>query len=166
MRVSLPRLSELRGMRFSQALRDLDLAKHPGSPGTGIDALMSAIAPFEPMFTRTEPASAENGDPPDAAPSEFDLPTSLRAFIPVSESGISPEANSAVAADGSGANVNHLHSDSLSPKPGQLVKNEGSRGEKDEPSRLDQKLASQKLRGPFEQLQILPSRRGQYKKKG
>ena len=92
-RLSLPRLSELRGMRFSQALRGLDHARHPESPSTGVDALMSAIAPFEAMFTRIEPTAAENGEPSDAASSEFDLPASLRAFIPISESRVSPEAN-------------------------------------------------------------------------
>ncbi len=164
--VSLPRLSDLRGMRFSQALKELDLAKHPASPSAGIEVLMSAIAPFEPMFTRTEPASAKNEGSPEAVPAEFDLPASLRAFIPTSESGVSPEANGGISAEGSGAKVNLLNSTSLSPKPEQEAKNKGRRGEEGEPSRPGQKVARQKLAGPFEQLQILPSRRGQYKKKG
>ena len=66
--VSLPRLSDLRGMRFSQALKELDLARHPASPSAGIEMLMSAIAPFEPMFKRMEPASAKNDDSPEAVP--------------------------------------------------------------------------------------------------
>lgn len=163
--VSLPRLSDLRSMRFSQALKELDLARHPASPSAGIEILMSAIAPFEPMFTRMEPASAKNEDSPEAAPAEFDLPASLRAFIPISESGVSLEANGGIAAEGPAANGKHLNSTAFSPKPGQQAKNKGSRREDDEPSRPGQKVARQKLAGPFEQLQILPSRRGQYKRK-
>lgn len=165
-RLSLPRLSELRGMRFSQAIRELDHAKHPGSPSTGIEALMSAIAPFEPMFTRTEISSAKNGDSHETLPDELDLPASLRAFIPISEPGVSPEANGGAAAQSSGATVNHSHSDSVSPKSRQLAKNAERRAEEEEEPQPEEKAARQKLRGPFEQLQILPSRRGQYKKKG
>ena len=164
--VSLPRLSDLRGMRFSQALRELDHARHPASPSTGIEMLMSAIAPFESMFTRSEPASAKHDDSPEAAPAEFDLPASLRAFIPISESGVSPEVNGGVAAEGNVANENPPHSNSFPPKPGPGVKSKGPQGEESEQSRPEQKVANQKLSGPFEQLQILPSRRGQYKKKG
>ncbi|MGB8028264.1 MAG: hypothetical protein WCF30_01245 [Terracidiphilus sp.] len=163
--VSLPRLSELRGMRFSQALRELDLARHPAPSTAGIETLMSAIAPFEPMFTLTEPTSAKNGDSSDAPPDEFDQSASLRAFIPVSESAVSLEAKEGVAAEGTGANGNYLNSNSFAPKPGQHAKGKGRRGEEGERSRPEQKFANQKLSGPFEQLQILPSRRGQYKKK-
>jgi hypothetical protein len=164
-RVSLPRLSDLRGMRFSQALRELDLARRPASPSTGIEMLMSAIAPFEPMFTRMESASSKNDNSPEAVPAEFDLPASLRALIPISESGVSPEAKDGVAAEGTGAYGNQLHSNSLPPEPEPNTKGNGRSEEEDERSRPEQKVARQKLGGPFEQVQILPSRRGQYKKK-
>jgi hypothetical protein len=59
-----------------------------------------------------------------------------------------------------------LNSTSFSPKLGQQSKNKERHGEEGEPSQPEQKVARQKLTGPFEQLQILPSRRGQYKKKG
>ncbi len=38
-RVSLPRLSELRGMRFSQALRELDKAKRSSPPNAGLSSI-------------------------------------------------------------------------------------------------------------------------------
>lgn len=164
-RNSLPRLSELRGMRFSQALRGLDHAKRPASPNSGIEILMNAIAPFEQMFTRMEPATNNNDDSPDAAHAEFDLPPSLRAFIPVSESGVSPEANDAASAEETNANRNRFHSNSFLPKPGLELKRKGPRGEESERSQPEQNVAEQKTGGPFEQLQILPSRHGQYKKK-
>lgn len=165
-RLSLPRLSELRGMRFSQAIRDLDLAKHHASPSAGLETLMSAVAPFESMFTRMEPASAKDDDPPEAAHSESDLPASLRAFISISESTVSSEAKNEVTAESTGAKVNHLHPGSFSPNPEPNVKSKDRRGEEGQPSRPELKVTSKKLGGPFEQLQILPSRRGQYKKKG
>jgi hypothetical protein len=152
-------------MRFSQALRELDHARHPALPSAGIEVLMSAIAPFEPMFTRSEPPSVKHDDSPEGAPSEFDLPDSLRAFIPISESEVSLQANGGFAAEGSGANANLSHSKPYPPKAGPGEETIGRRGEEDEPSRPEQKVASQKLRSPFEQVQILPSRRGQYKKK-
>jgi hypothetical protein len=165
-RLSLPRLSELRGMRFSQAIRDLDLAKHHASPSAGLEALMNAIAPFEPMFTRMEPASAKDDDPPETAHAESDLPASLRAFIPISESTVSSEAKNGVTAESTRAKVNYLHPGSFSPNPEPNVKSKERRGEEGEGSRPELKVANKKLSGPFEQLQILPSRRGQYKKKG
>jgi hypothetical protein len=164
-RVSLPRLSELRGMRFSQALKELDLARHPASSNGGIDMLLSAIAPFEPMFTRMDPTSAKDHDSPGAVHDEFDLPASLRAFIPISESEVSTEAKDGVAAEGTAANGSHLHPNSISPMPREHAKSKGHRGEEDNESRPEQKITNQTLRGPFEQLEILPSRRGQYKKK-
>lgn len=165
-RVSLPRLSDLRGMLFSQALRELDLARRPAPPSTGIESLMSAIAPFEPMFKHMEPASAKNDDSPEAVPDESDLPASLRAFVPISESGVSTEAIGRVAEEATSALGNHLPSNSISPIPAEQPKSKGRRGQEDERSQPEQKVARQKLAGPFEQLQILPSRRGQYKKKG
>lgn len=163
--VSLPRLSDLRGMRFSQALKELDLARHPASPSAGIEMLMSAIAPFEPMFKHMEPASAKNDDSPETVPDQSDLPASLLGFIPLSETGVSSEVKGGVAAEGTAANASHLHSNSVSSMTGPLAKSKRNRREENEQSPPEQKVANQKLSGPFEQLQILPSRRGQYKKK-
>jgi hypothetical protein len=164
-RYSLPRLSELRGMRFSQALRGLDHAKRSAAPNSGIEILMNAIAPFEQMFTRMQPAANNSEDSPDATPAEFALPASLRAFIPISESGVSPEPNDAASAEQTNANRNHFLSNSLLPKPGLELKKKGPRGEESERSQPEQSAAEQKTGTPFEQLQILPSRHGQYKKK-
>lgn len=161
--VTLPRLSDLRGMRFSQAIRELDHAKRPASPSSGIEMLMNAIAPFEPMFTRMEAAAATDEDSPEATTGEFDLPESLRALLPISEPGNSPEAMGGMSANSAAANGNHLPSNSVSLNPEQ-AKSMGPREEAAEQSSA-QNAAKQKLRGPFEPLQILPSRRGQYKKK-
>jgi len=164
-RVLLPRLSDLRGMRFSQALRELDLTRHPASTSAGIEVLMSAIAPFEPMFTRIEPGLVKNDDSSKEVPAEFDLPASLKAFIPNSESEVSPEAKDEVDSERTAANGSHSHSNSISPVHGPHLKSMGRRGDDGELSPPEHESATQKLGGPFEQVQILPSRRGQYKKK-
>ncbi len=163
--VSLPRLSELRGMRFSQALRDLDHARHPAQPSAEIETLMSAIAPFESMFTAAEPASSLNGDSPDATSAGLELPPALRALLPILESEISSQAINGAAVNGNGDNANRLTSNPHASKPGTNTKNNGHRGEKGERSGPEQNGSGPKPGSFFEQLQILPSRRGQYKKK-
>ncbi|HEY1806808.1 MAG TPA: hypothetical protein VGG45_20225 [Terracidiphilus sp.] len=165
LRVSLPRLSELRGMRFSQALRELDHGKRPEQPNAGIETLMNAIAPFEPMFTAAEPPSVTNGDSPDAAPAGLDLPPALRAFIPILEPRDLPQAVNGTAVNGNRANGDHLQSNSGSSKPEPHTQTNGHREEDRERSRLEKKGAREKPGNFLEQLEILPSRRGQYKKK-
>lgn len=162
-RASLPRLSELRGMRFSQALRELDHARRPASTSSGIETLMSAIAPFESMFTRSEPASVEHDDSPQGPPSEFDLPASLRAFVPISESRVPSGADSGNSAELNGAEGNH--SNSAPPQPGPNEKNVGHSQEETEGPAPEQNRTRKRMVGPFEHVQILPSRRGQYKRK-
>jgi len=147
--VSLPRLSELRGMRFSQALRDLDRTKRSAPPSADPyslegslsgaldyelddahddpinEILMSAIAPFEPMFAPTASApEAQNG---------AQGPPSLQMIFPAK------------------------------PAP---VKSREHRGEDSARSPREPKAPGKETEGFLDQLHILPSRRGQYKKKG
>jgi hypothetical protein len=176
--VSLPRLSELRGMRFSQALRELDKAKRSAPPIAGPyslndtladrhndaladsysdtpddalndplndpinEALMSAIAPFEAMFTST--ASA-------------------------------PEAqNSATAMHESGVAATEDNDEQRPPspqsffptKPSLPAKSMGRREEDSGRSPREPKAPGKETNDFLDQLHILPSRRGQYKKKG
>lgn len=157
--VTLPRLSELRGMNFTQALRDLDSAKHPTPPSDGVDVLMSAIAPFERLFTSSD--SAQNGVSSAAAHAEFDLLAAMPASLSAPEPGVAPAAeNEAVGAQ-------KLPSQpSLFPfKPSAPEKSEGNREEESGRTRPGQNGAGRKPGGFLDQLQILPSRRGQYKKK-
>jgi hypothetical protein len=158
-RLTLPRLSDLRGMNFTQALRDLDSAKHPAPPSSGIDVLMSAIAPFETLFTQS--GSAQKDVPSAAEHAEFDP----LAAMPASFSAPEPGA-AAGAEDGAVGAKKHPPQQSFLPfKPSVPEKSEGNRGEESERTRPEQNGAGRKPGGFFDQLQILPSRRGQYKKK-
>lgn len=143
--LALPRLSELRGMCFSQALRDLDRAKRSAQPTPGstpgptpgpdagptpeIEVLLRAIAPFESLMMQMESAThgTENTD----------------------------------AANENGTKKYPPRSDFLSVEPVTPSKVRGHHGEDNGRS-----LPERKPPGAVpDQMQILPSRRGQYKKK-
>ncbi len=181
-RVSLPRLSELRGMRFSQALRELDKAKRSSPPNAGLnsingspnssindalndaladahndtsddalndpiddpisEALMSAIAPFEPMFASTASApEAQNG-------------------------ATAMHENSIAATKDNGARGRPPLQTFFPTKPSLPAKSKGRRREDSARSPHEPKAPEKETNGFIDQLQVLPSRRGQYKKKG
>lgn len=135
--LALPRLSELRGMCFSQALRELDRAKRSGQPTPGsttgpapeIEALLRAIAPFESLIMQME--------------------------------SVTPLTEDTGAAYENGAKKYPPQSDFLSVKALAPVKTYGHHGEDNERSLPGRKPPG----GVPDQMQILPSRRGQYKKK-
>ncbi len=173
-RVSLPRLSELRGMGFSQALRELDRAKRtaPANPGLNLlngslnsshngafadhhndplddplndpisEALLNAIAPFETMFaTAGSTLGVQNG-------------------------ATAMHENGAAATKDNGTQGSTSHQPFFSAKPAQPDRRRSRREEKDRRSSpREPKAPVQETDGFIEQLQILPSRRGQYKKK-
>lgn len=158
-RPALPRLSELRGMNFTQALRDLDSIRHHAPPSDGVDVLMNAIAPFETLFTNFD--SAQNGIPSAAAHAELDPFAATQNSIPLPETGVTPGVeNEAVGAKNPPQQPN-----SLPLKPSVPTKSRGNRGEENGRTRSGQNGAGKKPGSFLDQLQILPSRRGQYKKK-
>jgi hypothetical protein len=160
--VSLPRLSELRGMRFSQAIRELDKAKRSAPPNAGLasinvslndapadghddtlddpiddsinETLMSAIAPFESMFA-------------------------LTASAPQAQIG-------ATAANRNGAQGLPSPQTFFPAKPSLPAKSRSNREEDSERSPREPKAPGKETNSFLDQLHILPSRRGQYKKKG
>jgi hypothetical protein len=157
--VTLPRLSELRGMNFTQAIRDLDSAKRPAPLSAGVDVLMNAIAPFETLFTKSD--SAQNGVPAAAGHGELDLLAAMSASFSAPVPGVAPGAeHGAVDAK------EHPPRQSFLPfKPPVPEKSEGNREEESDRPRPGQNGVGKKPGSFFDQLQILPSRRGQYKKK-
>jgi hypothetical protein len=136
--LALPRLSELRGMCFSQALRELDRAKRPAQPTPGpnleIDALLRAIEPFESLIMQME--------------------------------SVTPQTENTGTANENGAKKYPPQSDFLPVNPVVPAKARGHHGEDNGRS-----LPGRKPPGGIpdhmhiDQLHILPSRRGQYKKK-
>jgi hypothetical protein len=173
-RVSLPRLSELRGMRFSQALRELDKAKRTAPANAGPvslrgslndalayghndplndalndsindpinETLMSAIAPFEPMFA--------------SAPS---APQARNSAAAMHENGVA-------ATKDTGAQRSPSQQTIFPTKPSLPAKSRGHREEDSERSPREPKGPGKETNSFLDQLHILPSRRGQYKKKG
>ena len=161
--LTLPRLSELRGMCFSQALRELDQTRRPAQPSAGVETLMSAIAPFETLFTQMD--SAQNGVLSGAGHVEPEPLAAMHASIPLPESGVEPEAENGTAANENGAKKHPSQPNFLPSKPVGPAKAGGHRGENHGGTRPVQNAAVQMSGGILDQLQILPSRRGQYKKK-
>jgi hypothetical protein len=163
--VSLPRLSELRGMRFSQALRELDKAKRSAPPNTGTYPLKGALA------------GRHNDAPPDMHNSALDDPTD----DPISEALLSaiapfePMFASAASAPGLKSSATAMNTAGAQgpsqqaffpTKPAQPDRRRSRREEKDRRSSpREPKAPGQETGGFLDELQILPSQRGQYKKK-
>jgi hypothetical protein len=150
--LALPRLSELRGMCFSQALRELDRAKRPAQPTPGsttgpnpeIDVLLRAIAPFESLIMQmesvtpqTENIGAANENATKKYPPQSAF-VSVKPVAPAKPRGQRDEDNgrSIPGRKPPGGVPDYLHLDH---------------------SQIDQ--------SHVDQMHILPSRRGQYKKK-
>jgi hypothetical protein len=168
--VSLPRLSELRGMRFSQALRELDRAKRTASPKGGplsfndplSDAVTGALAGSHNDAT----SSAFNDTLND--PINEILMSAIAPFEPM----FAPTASAPVAQNGANAtNQNGAQGrPSLQtffpPKPALPERRRSRREDDGGRSPRDPKAPGTETDGFLDQLHILPSRRGQYKKKG
>jgi hypothetical protein len=134
----LPRLTELRGTMFSTGIKELDRSRHGGEEGANVERLMSQIAPFEALLGQAK--HTQNGGQTQTA--------QVKALLPAPE----PEAPAAGSETGeqSGDSQNAAEQLDLqfpmTPKPTKR----GSR---------------QDARDPIDKVEILPSRRGQYKRK-
>ena len=138
-RVSLPRLSELRGMRFSQALRELDKAKRSAPANAGPYSLNASLAGGHndtPADTHNDPLDGALNDPIDDPISEA-LMSAIAPFEAMFASTASAPPSS----------------------------NKGRRREDSARSPSEPKAPEKETNGFIDQLHILPSRRGQYKKK-
>ena len=165
-RVSLPRLSELRGMRFSQALRELDRAKRTASPNPS------------PLSVNDAVIGALTGSHNDAASSALDdtlndpineiLMSAIAPFEPMfAPMASAPEArNGAIAMHESGAQGRSSQQTFFPSQPAPSARNRSHREEDGGRSPREPKGPGQETGRFIDQLEILPSRRGQYKKKG
>jgi hypothetical protein len=160
--VTPPPLSELRGMCFTQALKELDLAKRPAPPSAGIEMLMNAIAPFESLFNHTGPAHSSG--PAYTPEVEAEHTAAAHTLIPIPGLEIAPAAANGANAHGNGsrqvAKPGEFHP-SGSAAPGQ---NGARREENGSRTRHGQGHAMHEQGDLLEDVQILPSKRGQYKK--
>jgi hypothetical protein len=164
--VSLPRLSELRGMRFSQALRELDKAKRTAPANVG---------PVSPNRSLNDALADRHDDSPNEALNDlFNDPINeaLMSAIAPFEPMFAPTASAPVAQNGANAtNQNGAQGrPSLQtffpPKPALPERRRSRREDDGGRSPRDPKAPGTETDGFLDQLHILPSRRGQYKKKG
>jgi hypothetical protein len=159
-----PRLSELRGAFFSAGLKELDRARHAPQQSVEAELLMRAIAPFEPQFNHTDFAS---GSVPGHTPEvEAEHAAGARTLIPIPNPEIAPAATNEAGAHGHGlrpvAKQREFHpSKAVSPE-----KSGARRGGNGGQTRREQGHAMQEQSGVSNEVQILPSKRGQYKKNG
>jgi len=168
--LSLPRLSELRGMRFSQALRELDRAKRSAQPNAGPASLNSSF-----NGSLNGALADPHDDTPNGALNDLindPINETLMSAIAPFETMFAPTAsapgaqNGATAVNQNGAQGRPSQQTFFPPKP---APPENSRGRRREDSARypDEPKAPEKETNAFlDQLHILPSRRGQYKKKG
>ncbi len=165
-RVSLPRLSELRGMRFSQALRELDKAKRTAPANASTVSLNRSL---------NDAVADRHDDTPNEAlndlfndPINETLMSAIAPFEPMFASAASsPEAqNRANAMNQNGAQGRTSVQTFFPPKPALPERRRSHREQDGGRSPRDPKAPGKETDAFLDQLHILPSRRGQYKKKG
>jgi hypothetical protein len=165
-RVSLPRLSELRGMRFSQALRELDKAKRTAPANAG---------PLSFNMSLNDALADRHDDTPNEAlndlfndPINETLMSAIAPFEPMfAPTASGPEARSgATAISQKGAQGHTPVQTFFPPKPALPERRRSHREQDAGRSPRDPKAPGKETDGFLDQLHILPSRRGQYKKKG
>ena len=165
-RVSLPRLSELRGMRFSQALRELDRAKRTAPANASTVSLNRSL---------NDAVADRHDDTPNEAlndlfndPINETLMSAIAPFEPMFASAASsPEAqNRATAMNQNGAQGRTSVQTFFPPKPALPERRRSHREQDGGRSPRDPKAPGKETDAFLDQLHILPSRRGQYKKKG
>ena len=135
----LPRLTELRGTMFSTGIKELDLARHDGGLGGEAERRTGVSAPLQ----------AEQGQGRGERGADSSQTAPVRALLAAPKAEAAPvPANEAKAqdarqqADGAQAKLR-------SPKQSKAAK----------------KKPPQDAREPYDDVGILPSRRGQYKRK-
>jgi hypothetical protein len=176
--VSLPRLSELRGMRFSQALRELDKAKRSAPANAGLNLLNGSLD-----SSLNDAVADEHNDKPDGALDDpiddpinetlmsaiapFEAMFASTASAPETQNGATAmHENGAAATKDNGAQGRPSVQTFFPPKPSLPPKSRNRPEENGGRSPRGPKAPETETNGYIDQLQILPSRRGQYKKKG
>ena len=144
----LPRLTELRGAMFSTGIKELDLVRNSAELGAEIDRLRvgSEIerlkGPLPSLEALLDRARKRNGADPEAAQVNGLL------AAPKSDTAPAPE-HEARAGDVAGAPA------AAEPQP-----------QAPKPAKAAKRKLDKDAREPFDRVEILPSQRGQYKRKG
>jgi len=161
--VKLPRLSELRGMHFSDGLKELEQARRSEPPSTETGLLMNAIAPFEPRIEQMAPT--QSAAPAPVPQEQPDIAVPVRTFIPVPEPGVVPAATNGALSQADGSRSVTAQPRFLPQKRATPAKNREQRAGNGNAARRGKSPEKEEHGQALDEVQILPSRRGQYKKK-
>jgi hypothetical protein len=143
--VRLPRLTELRGTMFSTGIKELDVARHDGVLGGEAERRTGVSAPLQ--AEQGQGQSAQRAAYPQAAPMQETTPVKALLAAPKPEAAPTP-ANETKAQDAR-PQADAARAKLRSPKQSKAAK----------------KKPPQDAREPYDDVEILPSRRGQYKRK-
>jgi hypothetical protein len=135
----LPRLTELRGTMFSTGIKELDRGRHGNENGRETERLLNQIAPFEGLLGQAK--RTENGSQTEAA-----LP--VRGLLPAPKPESAPASTGVTETPGDGSQQAAEQLKIQFPKPPKPTRSKPRRN----------------AREPNDGVEILPSRRGQYKK--
>ena len=160
--VTPARLSKLRGKFVSGGLKELDLERDAVTESAEAELLMRAIAPFEPLFNHTEPG--HSSVPAYTLEVEAEHAAAARTFNPIPGPGYAPPVANEGSAHGNGspqvANQREFHaSRSVAPE-----RNGAPHGGNGGHTRRAQGHATHDQGGASDDVQILPSKHGQYRK--
>lgn len=162
--VTPPPLSELRGTFFSAGLKELDMERHAVQQSAEVELLMRAITPFEPLFNHTKPAhSSGHACTPEL---EAEHTAAAHTFIPIAGLEIAPAAANEADAHSNGSRHVAKQRESRSSKSAAPESNGTRRGGNGDQARRGQNQSMREQGDVLDDVQILPSKRGQYKKNG
>ncbi len=124
---------------------------------------MNAIAPFEPRIDQMAPTQSAVPSPvPEEQP---DIAVPARTFIPVPESGVVPAAANGALSQADGPRSVTAQPRFLPPKRATPANNRAQRAGNGHAARRGKSPVNEEHGQAMDEVQILPSRRGQYKKK-
>lgn len=162
--VTPPTLSELDGEIFSPGIKELDRAKHEPQEDAGIALLLSAIAPFEAMFNPD--VSSPGAGVSHAVQSDDDAAHAAHPWIPVPESGSAPMELNGNGGNGHGTSAAAAQFGLHHSMPAAHEDALPLGGENGDHPQHKPYVTVPESTGVSEEFQILPSRRGQYKRNG
>jgi hypothetical protein len=162
-RATLPRLCELRGMLFTAGLKQLDPARRGAPQSAEGELLMTQIAPFEPLLNPAEPA--QRLLPAQATQAEPKRVEPARTFIPVPEAEVTAAAKSGAGSPGNGSQRGEAQSKFHLTKRVKPAKSRAQRGEGDGRTNRGPNHGTQERAAVSDEVWILPSKKGQYKRK-
>ncbi len=147
----LPRLTELRGTMFSTGIKELDLVRHDGGLGSEAELRTGVSAPLQ--AEQAQGQSEQRAASPQASPMRETTPVRetapVRALLAAPKPEAAPVPTNEAKAQDARQQADGAQAKLRSPKQSKAAK----------------KKPPQDAREPYDDVEILPSQRGQYKRK-